>query len=156
MRKLFLILFLCAMGGFFSWANWPYESLPVGAKADKIVIEKAKRTLTIYFQNQNIRSYPISLGSNPVGPKEKEGDRKTPEGFYTVIEHKRGSSYFRALRVSYPGQKDMIQAERLGVKPGFDIMIHGIRNGFGFIGRAHRWFDWTAGCVALTNPEIEE
>ena len=50
----------------------------------------------------------------------------------------------------------MIQAERLGVKPGSDIMIHGIRNGFGFIGRAHRWFDWTAGCVALTNPEIEE
>lgn len=144
------------MVGFFSWANWPYESLPMSTNADKIVVEKASRTLTIYFENQKIRSYPISLGSNPVGAKEKEGDRKTPEGFYTITEHKRDSAFFRALRVSYPESKDTIHAERLGVNPGSDIMIHGIRNGLGFIGRAHRWFDWTAGCVALTNPEIDE
>ena len=156
MKKLTFILFACAIVSFLSWANWPHDSLPADAKADKIVIEKANRVLTIYIQNQKIKSYPISLGSNPVGSKEEEGDRKTPEGIYSVIEHKRDSSYFRALRVSYPEEEGILHAERLGVKPGSDIMIHGIRNGLGFIGRAHRWIDWTAGCVALTNPEMAE
>lgn len=157
MKKTILTFIVCVLiASFLAWANWPHEPLPAGTKADTIVIEKSKRILTIYSKDHKIRSYPISLGSNPVGPKEKEGDRKTPEGSYSIIEHKRDSAFFRALRVSYPEKKDIAHAERLGVNPGSDIMIHGIRNGLGFIGRAHRWFDWTAGCVALTNPEIEE
>jgi murein L,D-transpeptidase YafK len=96
------------------------------------------------------------LGRNPVGPKLREGDKRTPEGLYAIESHNPRSSFHRALKVSYPSAADRIAAAKRGVAPGGDIMIHGIRNGLGFIGRLQRRLDWTAGCIAVTNPEIEE
>jgi murein L,D-transpeptidase YafK len=139
------------------WANWPPEyAFPVGALADRIVVSKSHRRLELYANGQLLKSYVVSLGRCPVGPKQREGDKRTPEGLYTIEAHKPDSSFHKALKVSYPSAADRMAAEKRGVAPGSDIMIHGMRNGLGFIGRLQRRMDWTAGCIAVTNPEIEE
>jgi murein L,D-transpeptidase YafK len=92
----------------------------------------------------------------PVGSKEKEGDKKTPEGIYRIVAHKPDSSHHRALRTSYPEAWDVARAKAAAVSPGSDIMFHGMRDWLSFIGRFHRFVDWTAGCIALTNPEIDQ
>ncbi len=138
------------------WANWPSEATPVGAKADRVVVVKSRRVLELFRGDQILRSYRVSLGKVPAGAKDREGDGKTPEGLYRVTEHKRNSSFHRALRLSYPEQRDIERAAALGVPPGSDIMIHGIRNGLGYAGRMHRFADWTAGCIAVTNSGIEQ
>lgn len=139
-----------------TWANWPIEALPPGMNADRVVVVKSSRELVLFRESKVLKRYRVSLGQVPVGPKEREGDRKTPEGVYRITEHKRDSAYHLALRISYPGAKDIQRAKAAGVNPGSDIMIHGIQNGMGFLGRLHRLVDWTAGCIALTNSEIQE
>jgi murein L,D-transpeptidase YafK len=151
--KIAVLLLLIAGVG---WANWPIPSSIADGRVDRIVVEKGKRSLTVFSRGQVVREYPISLGRVPVGTKEKEGDKKTPEGKYRIIAHKPDSSHHRALRTSYPEARDIERAKAAGVNPGSDIMIHGIRPWLGFIGRFHRWVDWTAGCIALTNPEIDQ
>lgn len=155
-RRAIGMILILAIAGLATWANWPHAVLPDDARADRIVVEKARRRLTLYDGSIAIRSYPISLGWNPKGPKQREGDRRTPEGTYRITEHKRDSAYFRALRISYPEERDLRQAARSGVNAGSDIMVHGIRNGLGFVGRAQRSYDWTAGCIAVTDPEMAE
>jgi murein L,D-transpeptidase YafK len=124
--------------------------------ADKILIEKKVRKMTLFAKGQAIKSYTVALGGNPVGPKEKQGDNKTPEGQYTIDSRNRNSRYHLSLHISYPNEKDRRRAEELGVSPGGDIMIHGIKNGFGWLGSLHSWFDWTQGCIAVTDKEIAE
>ena len=154
LRCLFIVgLMLLAVA---AWAHWPIKALPAGTVADRILIEKAARRLTLYRGTTVVQSYAVSLGLAPVGAKEREGDQRTPEGRYRVTEHKADSSFHRALRVSYPEAGDVARAAQHGYAPGFDIMIHGLPNDWGVIGRMHRFRDWTAGCIALTNAEIEE
>ncbi len=124
--------------------------------ADKILIEKKQRRLTLFSKGQAMKSYKVALGGNPVGPKEKEGDNRTPEGMYTVDSRNTKSRYHLSLHISYPNTQDILHARSQRVSPGGNIMIHGIMNGFGWIGRFHRWFDWTKGCIAVTNDEIDE
>jgi len=124
--------------------------------ADKILIEKNARRLTLLSQGQVVKTYRIALGGNPEGPKEKEGDNKTPEGTYTIDGRNRKSGYHLSLHISYPNEKDRKRAKELGVSPGGQIMIHGIKNGFGWIGALHTYHNWTQGCIAVTNEEIEE
>ena len=138
------------------WANWSGEPLAEGLIADRIVVWKSKRQLELYAHGKVLKSYAVSLGRNPVGPKLREGDKRTPEGLYAIESHNPRSSFHKALKVSYPSAADRMAAAKRDVAPGGDIMIHGMRNGLGFIGRLHRRLDWTAGCVAVTNPEIEE
>ena len=88
--------------------------------------------------------------------KEREGDFRTPEGRYLIDYHKADSAFHRALHISYPNAEDRRRAEKLGVAPGGDIMIHGLPNGLGAAGETHRITDWTNGCVALTDQEIEQ
>jgi murein L,D-transpeptidase YafK len=125
-------------------------------KADKVLIEKKARMLTLFSKGQVIKSYKVALGRNPEGAKEKEGDNKTPEGTYTIDTRNTKSSYHLALHISYPDTQDVQRAKQQGVSPGGNIMIHGIRNGLGWIGKFHRWLDWTKGCIAVTNDEIDE
>ncbi|QIF00822.1 L,D-transpeptidase family protein [Roseimicrobium sp. ORNL1] len=139
-----------------TWANWPGTPLPTGVNADRVVVVKSSRELILFRESKVLKRYRVSLGRVPIGPKEREGDGKTPEGVYRITEHKRDSTCHLALRISYPGAKDIQRAKAAGVSPGSDIMVHGIRNGWGFLGRSHRFTDWTAGCVAVTNPEIRE
>jgi tetratricopeptide (TPR) repeat protein len=123
---------------------------------DKVLIEKKKRRLTLISNGEAIKTYKIALGGDPVGPKERQGDKKTPEGSYTIASRNRHSDYHLSLRISYPNEKDVKRAKQLGVSPGGDIMIHGIKNGLSWLGGFHTEIDWTKGCIAVTNKEMEE
>lgn len=125
-------------------------------QADSILIEKKARLLTVFSKGKSIKTYKVALGRNPVGAKTKEGDNKTPEGIYYIDSKNIKSSYHRSLHVSYPNPYDLQNAKKSGVTPGGNIMIHGIKNGLGWVGRFHRITDWTKGCIAVTDEEIEE
>ena len=105
---------------------------------------------------QVLRTYKVALGRNPVGPKTRLGDHKTPEGEYVIDAKKNPSRFHLALHLSYPNQADRERAQRENVNPGGDVEIHGIENGLGWIGSLHRDVDWTDGCIAVTDSEIEE
>ena len=124
--------------------------------ADKVLIEKRERRLTLLSKGEILKIYKIALGGNPVGPKERQGDNKTPEGIYTIDSRNKDSQYHLSLRISYPNEKDKIRARELGVSPGGDIMIHGIKNGLSWVGDLHAGVDWTKGCIAVSDEEIEE
>ena len=138
------------------WANGPTSPLPVGAKADLLVVNKGQRQLLAYSRGALLRAYRVSLGREPVGTKIRQGDQRTPEGEYVIDSHNPGSSFHRALHVSYPSSSDVARAKAGGYDPGGEIMIHGIHNGLGWIGKAHLLVDWTTGCIAVTDAEIEE
>lgn len=132
--------------GSFCFAKW----------VDYIVVEKEKRIMKLFEKGHEIRSYKIALGKNPIGQKEKEGDMRTPEGKYLIDFKQKKSKFHLALHISYPNKKDKIRANQIGVSPGGDIMIHGLKKGWEWLGNRHVSQDWTAGCIAVTNPEIEE
>ena len=124
--------------------------------ADKILIEKKERRLALLSRGEVLKTYKIALGGNPIGPKERQGDNKTPEGTYVIDSRNKDSGYHLSLHISYPNEKDKKRARELGVSPGGDIMIHGIKNGFSWVGDSHTEVDWTKGCIAVTDEEIEE
>jgi murein L,D-transpeptidase YafK len=125
-------------------------------EADKILIIKSAHTMTLLSGGKTLKTYKVALGGVPVGPKRVEGDHKTPEGNY-VIDAKNGHSRFHlALHISYPSAADTETARKLGSRPGGAIMIHGLASSFAYLGPLHRQTDWTDGCVAVTNAEIEE
>jgi tetratricopeptide (TPR) repeat protein len=124
--------------------------------ADKIVIEKKERRLTLISKGRILRQYKIALGGNPDGPKERQGDNKTPEGTYVIDSRNQDSRYHLSLHISYPNEKDKKRAKELGASPGGDITIHGIKKGFSWVGDMHKEIDWTRGCIAVTDEEIEE
>jgi murein L,D-transpeptidase YafK len=124
--------------------------------ADKVLIEKKARRLTLLIRGEVIKTYKIALGGDPVGPKERQGDNKTPEGTYIIDSRNGNSGFHLSLHISYPNEEDKKRARELGVSPGGDIMIHGIKNGFAPLGAAHAEIDWTEGCIAVTNQEMEE
>ena len=124
--------------------------------ADKVLVEKKERRLTLFSEGEVIKTYKIALGGNPVGPKVMQGDNKTPEGIYTIDSRNSNSEYHLSLHISYPNEKDKRRAKELGVSPGGDIMIHGIKNGLAWVGASHAKFDWTKGCIAVTDEEMQE
>jgi tetratricopeptide (TPR) repeat protein len=124
--------------------------------ADKILIEKRDRRLTLISRGEVLKTYKIALGGNPNGPKERQGDNKTPEGTYVIDSRNKDSRYHLSLHISYPNEKDKQRAKELGVSPGGDIKIHGIKSGFSWVGDFHTKVDWTKGCIAVTDEEIEE
>jgi hypothetical protein len=140
-------------------------ALPPGIKAnsnavpftaDSIVVEKSRRTMTLYNNGLPVRIYFIALGQNPLGKKIGLGDNRTPEGLYYIAGHNPESKYHLSLRVSYPNDQDVAEARARGISTGGDIMIHGLPRGFENVGAEHRQRDWTNGCIAVTNAEIEE
>jgi len=125
-------------------------------KVDRIVVEKSKRTLTLMDRRKAVKTYKVALGGQPVGAKDRQGDHKTPEGIYSVDAKNPNSQFYKALHISYPNQADRANARKLGVSPGGDVEIHGLGSKWGWLGAKHRLTDWTDGCVALTNEEIDE
>ena len=158
LKALLLILVLCCLATVcvLIGAHLNLRPLVPNALADRVLVEKAPRRLTLLRDGTPLKIYRVALGRVPVGAKEQEGDQRTPEGSYLIDFHKQDSDFHRALHVSYPGPREVDQAAARGVSPGCDIMIHGIRNGLGWIGAFHRRTDWTAGCIAVTDFEIEE
>jgi murein L,D-transpeptidase YafK len=123
---------------------------------NSILVHKKARTMELIHAGQVLKTYKIALGGEPIGPKTKRGDHRTPEGMYVIDSRNLQSQFHRSLHISYPNAADKERARRLGVPTGGDIYIHGLPNGYGFIGAAHRARDWTDGCIAVTNAEIEE
>jgi murein L,D-transpeptidase YafK len=135
----------------------PEKKLPKGTKIDYLLVEKSERAMKAYSGDKLIKTYKISLGRNPEGHKVFEGDQKTPEGIYSINDRNPNSGYHKNLGVSYPNDTDRAKARTLGKSPGGDIKIHGLRNGgFGIIKKLHRFTDWTNGCIAVTNGEVDE
>jgi murein L,D-transpeptidase YafK len=125
-------------------------------KADRIVIVKSAQTLTLMSGGQVLKSYRVALGGDPVGPKVKVGDKKTPEGEYIIDSKNPHSRFHFALHISYPNTADRGRARKLGVSPGGGVEIHGLDSKYAWVGSLHRQVNWTAGCIAVTNPEIDE
>ncbi|MGO1068317.1 L,D-transpeptidase family protein [Lysobacter sp. CA199] len=132
-----------------AWARTPPAMAPAAARADRIVVDKSERRMQLLRNNMVIRTYPILLGDAPTGPKRQQGDERTPEGNYRISGRNPNSRFHLSLRVSYPDPADRKRASTLGVDPGGDIMIHG-----GTPAGYRR--DWTDGCIAVTNEQIEE
>jgi len=129
---------------------------PKTFSADSMVLEKSDRRLTMYHRGQVVKTYDVALGPNPVGQKLKRGDGRTPEGLYFIEGRNPQSKYHLSLRISYPTDSDRKRAAKLGATAGGDIMIHGLPPAFATVGALHRQQDWTLGCVAVTNEEIEQ
>ena len=136
----------------------PSTRIRVGAPsiADSIVVYKRERTLTLFYRGVPVKSYFVALGLNPVGDKQRAGDGRTPEGLFHVNAHNPASKYHLALRISYPDDAHRARAAAIGADPGGDIMIHGLPPEYSEAGKDHVANDWTNGCVALSNAEIEE
>ena len=130
---------------------------PARAKtAERIVIVKSTRTMTLLTGGQVLKTYKVALGGQPVGAKDRVGDHKTPEGQYVVDAKNAHSRFYRALHISYPNAADRERARKLGESPGGDIEIHGLGKEFAWVGALHRQSDWTDGCIAVTNAEMDE
>jgi murein L,D-transpeptidase YafK len=123
---------------------------------DRIVVGKSDRTMTLERDGRVLKMYKVALGGQPIGAKEQQGDHKTPEGKYIVDAKNPNSQFYMALHLSYPNATDRMRARKLGVNPGGDVEIHGLGKKYGWIGSRHRLTDWTDGCIAVTNEEIQE
>ena len=129
---------------------------PEPREADKVVVVKELRELRLLADGEVFRTYQVSLGREPEGDKLWEGDGRTPEGRYVLDFKNENSAFHRSIRVSYPNAQDWREARALGVHPGSDIMIHGLKPEFADVGKGHLREDWTEGCIAVTNREMDE
>lgn len=127
---------------------------PLTGKVDRIVVEKSARRLTLWQNGKELRRYPIALGFTPVGDKLRQGDGKTPEGVFRIDRRNDRSKFHLSLGLDYPQAEDRARARAGGYDPGGDIMLHGQPNAMPVGMKAKG--DWTAGCIALTNAQIEE
>jgi murein L,D-transpeptidase YafK len=132
------------------------DALSKDTHADKVLVLKSERTLELLDHGKVLKKYKVALGGAPVGKKEKQGDHKTPEGLYMLDRRNEHSQFYRPLHISYPNTEDRERARKSGVAPGGDIMLHGLPNGYGWLGGRHRLRDWTDGCIAVTNDEMDE
>lgn len=148
--------FLIVIGCFICYFFCPIAASGSLILADKVVVIKSKRTMMLMRDSDILKVYRVALGKQPNGRKIKSGDQRTPEGTYILDSRKLHSKFYRAIHISYPNESDIQKAKKLGISPGGDIMIHGLPKKLGSIGRAHRLWDWTDGCIAVTNSEIEE
>jgi murein L,D-transpeptidase YafK len=127
------------------------DSLP--AKADAVLIYKSERLLMLLRAGEVIAHFPISLGRNPVGPKTREGDARTPEGRYYIDWRNPDSRFYRSLHISYPNPRDLAQAHSTGKPAGGNVMIHGMPNDPALARIS--WDDWTDGCIAVANDAMD-
>lgn len=123
---------------------------------DLVLVDKSDRKMHLLYQGEIVKSYHIALGPNPKGHKRQEGDNRTPEGTYILDYKKEDSSFYRSMHINYPNAVDVANAEARGVSPGSLIMVHGQPNGLGWLAARTQLRDWTQGCIALSNPEMDE
>jgi murein L,D-transpeptidase YafK len=142
MKKFALIITICPALAF--------------AGVDLVKVDKSANKMHLYDGHQVVRQYHVAFGGEPQGHKQQEGDQRTPEGRYTLDYKKEDSAYYRAMHVSYPNAADTEYARKIGVSPGGFIMVHGQRNGLGWLSWLTQRFNWTNGCIALTNAEMDE
>jgi murein L,D-transpeptidase YafK len=141
----------------FLFISWPFLlAQNPNVAADRVIVYKQERKLVLLSQGKELRSYKVALGGEPVGPKRRQGDHRTPEGSYVLDARNPNSHFYKAFHISYPDSKDIAAAKQLGVSPGGDIMLHGLAKEYSWMGKAHHLHDWTDGCIAVTNNEMDE
>lgn len=123
---------------------------------DLVKVDKSEKRMYLLDGNKTIKVFNIALGANPEGRKIKKDDEKTPEGRYELDSINKKSDFYRSMHVSYPNEKDEAEAKKAGVDPGKDIMIHGQKNYWGWASMITQLFNWTDGCIAVTNSEMDE
>ena len=133
----------------------PENPIPPSTAIDRVIVDKSDRILKLMSDGKVIRSYRIALGGSPTGHKQQEGDQRTPVGVYTLDYKNENSIAYRSIHISYPNDEDKARAQSLGVNPGGDIMIHGQMNGFGYLALFNQRRDWTDGCIAVANDEMD-
>jgi len=124
--------------------------------ADHVLVVKKDRTLQLLNHGQVIKTYKIALGGDPIGPKTRQGDHKTSEGVDVLDSRNVHSQFYKSIHISYPNREQRAAARSNGISPGGDVFVHGLPRGFGYVGAAHRLKDWTDGCIAVANEEIDE
>jgi len=155
-NKIVILSFLTILVVLIIYYFLPIQKLPDGIIIDKIVVLKSEHKLIAYSEGHMVVTYKIAIGKNPIGEKEYEGDGKTPEGIYMISDKNPKSDFHKNLGISYPNPTDILHSQQLGRPAGGSIKIHGLKNGEDCIGKFQRWTDWTNGCIALTNQEIDE
>src|SRR5215469_18194651 len=124
--------------------------------ADHVLVLKKQRTLQLLNHGRVLKTYKVALGADPIGPKTRQGDHKTPEGIYVLDSRNAHSQFYKSIHISYPSARDRSAALARGVSPGGDVFVHGLPNGYRWVGASHRLKDWTDGCIAVTDEEIDE
>lgn len=151
----FLLSGLLLLGGLM-----PASAQPAGfaapAPIDRVIVLKSERRMYLVRGDEVVRSYPVELGRSPQGHKVFEGDGRTPEGLYVLDRKNAGSRFYRSIRISYPNDYDLAEARKYGQRPGGLVMIHGQppERGLGY--RDSRGWDWTEGCIAVSNADMDE
>ena len=148
--RTFICTVVLAVAVVFSFADGPVP------KIDRVIVLKQARTLQLMSGGKVLKTYKVALGGDPVGAKVQQGDHRTPEGIYVLDHRNIHSQYYKSIHISYPNAADRANAAKLHVAPGGDIFLHGLPNGYAWVGNKHRLKDWTDGCVAVTDEEIDE
>ena len=125
-------------------------------EVDLVLVDKSEQKMYLLSKGKQLKEYHVVFGSNPKGHKLQEGDERTPEGKYVLDYKKADSSFYKAIHISYPNEEDKAKAKKMSVSPGGLIMIHGQKNGFGWLSWLMQMFNWTNGCIAVTNSEMDE
>ncbi len=125
-------------------------------KADLVIVDKSNAKLSLLRKGKTLKSYRIALGESPKGHKLTEGDQRTPQGRYILDYKKSNSTYYKAIHISYPNAEDILRAQALGIDPGGQIMIHGQNPNSSLPPEEAQKFNWTDGCIAITNKEMDE
>ena len=123
--------------------------------ADMVIVEKSESRLYLMRTGEAFASFHVAFGSNPEGHKQQQGDERTPEGKYVLGYKNAGSAFYKSIHISYPNTKDREEARKRGVRPGGDIMIHGQKNGYGQFAIIAQRFNWTNGCIALSDRDMD-
>ena len=139
---------------FFLFYSFITSAQETFTKIDLVLVDKSSRKMHLIQNHRIMKTYKIGLGANPKGHKKYEGDKRTPEGRYTLDFINESSRFYRSMRINYPNQQDIAQAKRAGLNPGGQIMIHGQKNGRSPY--RYKNTDWTNGCIAITNKEMDE
>ncbi len=132
------------------------EHRSISEAPDKVLILKSRHTLILQRDGHNLKTYHVALGRGGLSPKRKRGDHRTPEGSYLIDLKREPSRFYRALKISYPSKPDLENAQHSGVEPGGDIEIHGLPLWLSWLGPVQHLVDWTDGCIAVSNDEIDE
>jgi murein L,D-transpeptidase YafK len=132
------------------------QSFAPSARADRVIVIKKERTLTLMNHGKTLKTYKVALGGDPIGAKARQGDHKTPEGVYILDKRNAQSRFYKSIHISYPDTRDIVQARKLRISPGGDVYVHGLPNGYKWVGASLRLKDWTDGCIAVTDEEIDE
>jgi len=141
-------------GGAWNYRTGQCEAAPAGP-VDRIFVDKSEHWMAVYRDGRIIREFRVALGRGGLKAKERAGDGRVPEGLYVIDGHNPNSAYHLSLHISYPTPEQTAAAVARGVRAGGDIMIHGLPNGRSWVGSRQRKVDWTEGCIALTDAEME-